>query len=358
MSSLVFKNVRHRYDREYSVNIDRLEVAAGKLVCLLGPSGCGKSTTLRLAAGLESPLEGEIQIDGEVMANDSIFVGSEDRRVGLVFQDYALFPHLSVQDNVGFGLSHLSRADRRRQSLAMLETVGMQGSADKYPHMLSGGEQQRVALARALAPNPRVLLMDEPFSGLDVVLRNRVRDETLALLKKMGTTVLMVTHDPEEAMRMADEIVLMQGGRIIQQGSPGALYSQPVNAFAASFLGDVNRVPVTAVGECYETDLGPVPAAPDIDGPVTEILVRPEAIRFLPAVDAAAPTGEVALSRNLGAFCLVDILFKSGFRATARVATLHQPIVGETCSIALNLDGVFIFPSAANAQKANNPVSN
>jgi len=346
MSNLVFNNVRHSYSSIYSVDIDHLEVGAGKLVCLLGPSGCGKSTTLRLAAGLETPSEGEILIRGEVMSGPDTFVGPEDRRVGLVFQDYALFPHLSVRANVAFGLSDLPGPERRQRSLNMLEAVGMEEAANKYPHMLSGGEQQRVALARALAPKPRVILMDEPFSGLDVVLRNKVRDETASLLKETGTTVLMVTHDPEEAMRMADEIVLMQNGRIIQQGTAGELYNHPVNAFVASFLGDVNRVPATLIGDHFNTDLGAIAVPPDIDAAaVKEVLVRPEAIRFLPTNDAEKPTGAVILSRNLGAFCLVDVEFPSGEKVTARVATIHQPNVGDSCSLTLNLVQVFVFPS-------------
>ncbi|MZR30853.1 ABC transporter ATP-binding protein [Sneathiella litorea] len=359
MSNLVFRNVRHQYDGENSVDIEYLEVGAGKLVCLLGPSGCGKSTTLRLAAGLESPLAGEISIQGEVMANDRVFVGPEDRRVGLMFQDYALFPHLTVEDNVAFGLSHLGVEERRARARAMLETVGMAPSARKYPHMLSGGEQQRVALARALAPSPRIILMDEPFSGLDVVLRNRVRDETLALLKEMGTTVLMVTHDPEEAMRMADEIVLMREGRIVQQGSAGALYNNPVNEFVASFLGEVNRVPAHRNGDVLETELGEILVESSLkDETITEILVRPEAIRFLPIVDPRAPTGEVVLSRNLGAYCLIDIVFESGFRVTARVGSFYQPKVGEKRSLSLNLSGVFIFSGPGKAQYVDKPISN
>lgn len=344
MSNLVFENVRHSYSRAYSVDIEHLEVGAGKLVCLLGPSGCGKSTTLRLAAGLESPTEGKISINGEVMADDEIFVGPEDRRVGLVFQDYALFPHLSVQDNVAFGLSHLSAPERQSQSLHMLDTVGMVEAAAKYPHMLSGGEQQRVALARAMAPNPRIILMDEPFSGLDVVLRNHVRDETQALLKEMGTTVLMVTHDPEEAMRMADEIVLMQNGKIIQQGTAGDLYNNPRNEFVASFLGDVNHVPADRQGDHLFTALGPVPIPEDLkDKTFRNVLIRPEAVRFVTETTPKSPGGDILNARNLGAFSLVDVGFLDGSKVTARVATLQTPEIGENCSISLNLKQVFVF---------------
>ncbi|MAL80172.1 MAG: ABC transporter ATP-binding protein [Sneathiella sp.] len=359
MSSLIFENVCHRYDGINSVDIDRLEVGTGRLVCLLGPSGCGKSTTLRLAAGLERPYAGRIHIAGEVMADERVFIGPENRRVGLVFQDYALFPHLTVLDNVAFGLSDLAAGERRARALQMLETVRLVDAAKKYPHMLSGGEQQRVALARALAPNPRLILMDEPFSGLDVVLRNRVRDETLALLKDMGTTVLMVTHDPEEAMRMADEIVLMQKGRIVQQGSAGALYNYPANAFVASFLGDVNRVPARRMDNAFQTDLGSIPVSVATKDIMTdELLIRPEAIRLLPVVDPSQPTAEVILSRNLGAYALVDLKFPSGVCVTARMASFSRPEAGDRCSLSLNPEGVFIFPGRENDEIGDKAVSN
>ncbi len=359
MSSLVFENVCHRYDRAHSVEIDRLEVGAGQLVCLLGPSGCGKSTTLRLAAGLEVPYCGRISINGDIVADEQVFIGPEDRRVGLVFQDYALFPHLNVFDNIAFGLTHLPARERRERAMRMLETVGLAAAAKKYPHMLSGGEQQRVALARALAPSPRVILMDEPFSGLDVVLRNQVRDETLALLKEMGTTVLMVTHDPEEAMRMADEIVLMQGGRIVQQGSAGALYNYPANAFVASFLGSVNRVPARRAGNDFVTELGSIPVSAATKAIATdEVLIRPEAIRLKPRETDHPPSAEVILSRNLGAYALVDFRLRSGLCVTARMPAFGRPEIGDRCALWLNPEGVFIFPGDENAAAGDKAVLN
>ncbi|MEP3245209.1 MAG: ABC transporter ATP-binding protein [Sneathiella sp.] len=341
MSNLIIKHLQHFNNRNFSVQIDHLEVEEGHIVCLLGPSGCGKSTTLRLAAGLENPDEGEIWINGDQVAGGHHFVGAEDRRVGLVFQDYALFPHLNVLDNVTFGLDHMTLADKKQTALHILEKLGLIMSARKFPHTLSGGEQQRVALARALAPNPKIILMDEPFSGLDVVLRNKVRDETVALLKETGTTVLLVTHDPEEAMRMADKIVLMKDGVIEQQGSPRELYSNPASEFVASFLGDVNRVDGMVRDEGVHTELGVVPYTGS--AAKCSLLVRPEAIRLTEDQVPGKPTGKVVKSRNLGPFSLIDLELPSGLRVVARAASILQPADGQICSISLDLNQVFQF---------------
>ncbi|MBL4905892.1 MAG: ABC transporter ATP-binding protein [Sneathiella sp.] len=346
MSKLVISNLHHRNNENFAVQIDHQEVDAGKIICLLGPSGCGKSTTLRLAAGLENPDAGDIFIGGDRVAGKGVFVSAEDRQVGLVFQDYALFPHLTVLGNVTFGLREKSAKDRKSIASSILQKMGLAKFADKYPHMLSGGEQQRVALARALAPNPRIILMDEPFSGLDVVLRNQVRDDTLELLKETGTTVLLVTHDPEEAMRMADQIVLMKDGRIEQQGTPADLYSRPNSEFVASFLGDVNRIKAEANGDVLETELGRIPLKnAHIMSGKCEVLVRPEAIRLGKVNGKSDPTALVLQSRNLGPFSLIELELPSGSRVTARAATILQPEDGATCAISLDQRQVFLFPS-------------
>ena len=229
------------FDGVQAVDDLSLDVGAGEIVCLLGPSGCGKSTTLRIAAGVERQQSGQVSVDGRVVSDARVHEPPEDRAIGLMFQDFALFPHLTVSENVAFVLSR--RTSNRAQIVdEYLDRVGLPGFGAKYPHMLSGGEQQRVALARALAPKPRIMLMDEPFSGLDNRLRDEVRDEALSILKEEGSAVLLVTHEPDEAMRMADRIALMRAGRIVQLGAPYHVYNYPVDREAAAFFSDINVV--------------------------------------------------------------------------------------------------------------------
>ncbi|MBN8632739.1 MAG: ABC transporter ATP-binding protein, partial [Rhodobacterales bacterium] len=218
-----------------------LSIEAGQVTCLLGPSGCGKSTTLRMIAGVERADAGEVRLDGVTVAGPGVHLPPEMRSTGLMFQDFALFPHLTVAENVGFGL-RVDRTQKARRVGELLEKVDLSGFGAKHPHELSGGEQQRVALARAQAPRPRVMLMDEPFSGLDNRLRDGIRDRTLELLKEEGTAVLLVTHEPDEAMRMADEIALMRAGHIVQKGAPYNVYNAPVDRAAAAFFSDINVI--------------------------------------------------------------------------------------------------------------------
>lgn len=236
-TALTLHNVRHAYDGHTVVKGVDLSVAPGEVVCLLGPSGCGKTTLLRIAAGLEVLQEGSVTLDDTYIAMPGQrHLPPEKRNVGLAFQDSALFPHLSVLQNVAFGLKHLASRQRRERATQLLEQLGMAKYVDVYPHMLSGGQQQRVALARALAPSPRLMLLDEPFSSLDARLRDRIRDDTLHVLKKVGAATLLVTHDPEEAMFMADRIALMRDGQIVQTGTPQALYCTPQDPFVVTFL--------------------------------------------------------------------------------------------------------------------------
>jgi iron(III) transport system ATP-binding protein len=216
---LEIRNLVRRFGGMAVVDDVSLTVMPGQVTCLLGPSGCGKSTTLRMIAGVEMQDSGEIWVDGQLICDTVFRVPPERRAIGLMFQDFALFPHLSVAENVAFGLTG-PRDARRARVEELLNRVGLMRFIDAYPHSLSGGEQQRVALSRALAPRPRIMLMDEPFSGLDNRLRDDIRDQTLEILKQEDAAVLLVTHEPDEAMRMADEIALMRRGRIVQRGEP------------------------------------------------------------------------------------------------------------------------------------------
>ena len=277
---LALESVTLRYGAILALNDVSLAAESGEILCLLGPSGSGKSTLLRLVAGVERPNSGRIHLDGAEVAGPRAFLEPERRRVGMVFQDYALFPHITIAANVGFGLKGLRRAEARSTAGSMLERVGLSRYADSYPHMLSGGERQRVALARALAPKPRVLLMDEPFSSLDGSLRDQVRRDTLALLRELGTTTLLVTHDPDEAMRAADRIALLHNGCLVQCARPRDLYARPTSTFAARTFGDINELKVNCRGGRIETPLGRFQAAGIPDGTPASLCIRPQHLRI------------------------------------------------------------------------------
>jgi len=285
-AALAVQDLRQVYGARIALDGVGWQAAAGETVCLLGHSGCGKTTLLRLIAGLESPTAGRVLLDGEEVSGPQRHVAPERRGIGLVFQDYALFPHLSVLANVQFGLRERGAVARRATALAALTRVGMQSHAEAFPHTLSGGEQQRVALARALAPQPRLLLMDEPFSNLDRRLRDQVREDTLAVLREAGTTAVIVTHDPEEALRIADRIVLMRQGRIEQSDTPEALYHAPATLFAARFFCDLNEIPAVCRDGAVVTPLGRFDAPDFPDGAAVRVCVRPQDLAPGDAPDA------------------------------------------------------------------------
>lgn len=254
-----------------------LEIRAGEIVALLGPSGCGKTTALRLAAGLEAPSQGYIYLHGQEIASAAKAMPPEERQIGMIFQDFALFPHLSVRENVTFGMSKETKKSNYADDL--LFRVGMADYSDAYPHTLSGGQQQRVAIARAMATRPKILLLDEPFSGLDARLRDQVRDQTLHLLKESGTAALIVTHDAEEAMYLADRIIVMDQGYLVQAGTPKTLYRSPTNRFVAQFFGDVNVLSGLVKNGHVHTPLGEFNSHQGLkEGTEVDVLIRPEAV--------------------------------------------------------------------------------
>jgi iron(III) transport system ATP-binding protein len=270
--------VSKRFGAVCAVDRAHLEVASGEFVALLGPSGCGKTTLLRLIAGFEVPDEGAIAVAGKTVAGP-VWVPPERRRVGMVFQDYALFPHLSVAANVGYGVPRGRRASRVRD---VLDVVGLPGYGGRYPHELSGGQQQRVALARALAPEPGIVLLDEPWSNIDALRRASMRDELAAILRDAGVTVLLVTHDREEAFSVADRIALMRDGHIVQAGSPEDVYFAPSTSWAAQFVGAANLVPGLMAAGRVETALGSFAGPADASEAPVEVVVRPELLELLP----------------------------------------------------------------------------
>jgi len=364
MEVLKLEHVSHDFGRVRAVDDVTLSVGRGELVCLLGPSGCGKTTALRIAAGLERLQQGRVLIDGEPVGDERRDVPPEDRSVGLVFQDYALFPHLDVTGNVAFGLRGWSKREREARARAVLAQVGMADFAQAHPHMLSGGQQQRVALARALAPNPKVMLLDEPFSGLDVTLRHTIRDETLNVLKSAGAATLMVTHDPEEAMFMADRVALMRAGRIVQIGPPAELYADPADKFVASFFGDINRLPGVVKGGQVQTPFGRLDAGQLAEGQAVEVLIRPEALRVQPcaAPEDRAPgqrPARVRASRLLGRSSMLhldlpangadtsapDVDAPDGVQLHARIPGRFLPEADDLLDVQLDRSQTFVFPA-------------
>ncbi len=314
-------------------------VPKGAVTCLLGPSGCGKSTTLRMIAGIEQPDSGSVRIDGKLMSDATTFLPPERRCIGLVFQDFALFPHLDVAANIGFGLRGKIAPQRIDE---LLERVGLSGYGAKFPHELSGGEQQRIALIRALAPRPCLMLMDEPFSSLDHRLRDGVRDAALDLLRDSGTTVLMVTHDPEEAMLMGDRIAVMRRGRLIQEGRPHELYDHPVDRGVAAFFSDLNRLEGRISQGSIATPLGRFPAPGLPDGSCAEVIIRPQ--HLTPTAHGGA-LARVTRARYLGRESLIELhLDGAGLALKARVPGLLLPEPGSSIRIGADPEFALILP--------------
>ncbi len=302
---LTYENVYHRYGEVQAVSDFSLDVAPGEIVILIGHSGCGKTTALRLAAGVEVPHAGRILINDQEVSGGAQFLPPEQRGVGLMFQDYALFPHLTNLANVMFGLKGLPREDAVAEARLALDRVGLGDYADAYPHMLSGGEQQRVALARAVAPRPSVLLMDEPFSGLDRSLRDEVREDTLAVLRESRVTCVIVTHDPEEALRMADRIALMRQGTLIQADVPEAIYRRPADLFVARFFCELNEIPGVVRGGKVDTPVG-LFAAPGLsEGTPAVVAIRPTGVRLRPA--GLCIPGRIERRRFLGVVEMFEV---------------------------------------------------
>ena len=295
-ASLRLSGLRKSFGRVVAVDGIDLEVEPGATCALLGPSGCGKTTTLRLLAGLETPDEGTIEIGGKVVSTPQRSLPPERRGIGMVFQDYALFPHLNVAANVGYGLGR--RPDRARVE-AMLTGVGLQGIGKRYPHELSGGQQQRVALARALVTEPQAVLLDEPFSNLDAGLREMVRAEAREILSQHGVTSVFVTHDQEEALSIADVVAVVNEGRVEQVGTPEEVYSRPANRWVAGFLGEIEVLPGSAENGTVSCEVGQLPNRAGLQGEV-DVLIRPEslAVGIVEPADRRGSQDATVVSRN------------------------------------------------------------
>jgi iron(III) transport system ATP-binding protein len=319
-------------------------LAQGEIGCLLGPSGCGKTTALRLIAGLERPSAGNIALDGAILSSTSNLVPPEARGVGVVFQDYALFPHMRVAENIAFGLRQLNKNDMLKRVSDMLALVKLEDCATKYPHELSGGQQQRVALARSLAPQPRMLLLDEPFSNLDTELRESLSHEVRGILKSLGITALVVTHDQHEAFAMADRVGIMRNGKLEQWDVPYNTYHEPATRFVADFVGQGAFIDgIVNEQGLIDTSLGALP--PDEDATVSPnkrltVLLRPDDILH---DDASPVTAEVVAKAFRGAEFLYTLKLSNGEKILSLVPSHHNHAIGERIGIRLEVDHVVTF---------------
>jgi len=346
---LKLENIELSFDGFCVLNQLNLTIGTGEFVCLLGPSGCGKTSTLRVCAGLESPISGRVIIDDTVMTDGLEVVAPELRKIGFLFQDFALFPHLNVFDNVAFGLKGYPKAATEDRVQEVLKQVRMDKFANVLPHTLSGGQQQRVALARALAPKPGIMLLDEPFSGLDSGLRAQIRDETLHVLKDNNVAAVMVTHDPEEAMFMADRIILMKNGTIVQDGTPTELYQNPTDHFAASFFGEINVIKGIVQNNEAQTVLGNVPISGFENGTLVDVLIRPENVQIQRVLNDIGSTekAHIEAARYLGRDSLLHITVEDNKGVTthlhARIQGQLLPGENETVVATMDTDQAFVF---------------
>jgi iron(III) transport system ATP-binding protein len=341
---LELSDVQHGYNGHRVLDGFSFTLARGQIGCVLGPSGCGKTTALRCVAGFEGVSAGSIRLNGEEVSRPGRTLPPERRRIGMVFQDYALFPHLTVAGNVGFGLRGLDPAARARRVQETLEVVGLVGAADRYPHELSGGQQQRVALARALAPAPQLLLLDEPFSNLDVDLRERLGLEIRDILKQQNMTAILVTHDQHDAFAIADEIGIMRRGRIEQWGTPYDLYHRPATRFVADFVGQGAFLPGAVLpGRRIRLELGIFQAnVPDEwpQGTAVDVLLRPDDILH---DDASELQAQVLHKAFRGAEFLYTLQLPGGGRVMSLVPSHHNHAVGERIGIRLEIDHLVAF---------------
>ena len=339
--ALTIRNLSKRFGATPVVRDVSLDVQPGELISLLGPSGCGKTTTLRLVAGFERPDQGSIQVEGTVVEAGRTHVAPERRRVGMVFQEYALFPHLSVAQNVAFGLP--KGRERAARVDEMLALVGLAGSGERFPGDLSGGQQQRVAVARALAPRPAIILLDEPFSNLDQSLRVQLREEIRRILRAADATAVLVTHDQEEALSISDRVGVMLDGRIRQVATPEELYHRPADRDVAQFVGDAQFLPGTASGATVETALGTLVLHRPATGPVA-VLIRPELIRIERGEPTVGAVQGMVVGRQFhGRDQIVSIAVGDGTVLSVRASSYVRLTAGASVDLTVR-DDVVAFP--------------
>lgn len=342
--SLVFHKVSRYFSDDPAVHNFSLEINPGEIICLLGPSGCGKTTLLRMVAGIDRPTSGSILLNNKELSGPNNFVPPEKRNIGLMFQDFALFPHMTIIKNVAYGLKTLGKFEAERVARISLDRVGLAQYAEDYPHILSGGQQQRVALARAIAPRPSVLLMDEPFSGLDARLRESMREETLAILHETRATCIIVTHQSDEAMRMGDRIVVMRDGRLVQADTAENLYSHPEDVFVARMFSEINEIECTVNKGELDTPVGKFSANGLGDGKKAILCVRQKAVKFVKPEEGRM--GRIVRHKFLGDIALLDVVV-DGLEAPLLVQMQQNqsPPPSKEVGISIDPESVLIFPN-------------
>lgn len=323
-----------------------LEVAEGEVIALLGESGCGKTTVLRMISGFEMPDEGRLFLNEKLISGDGFFMEPEKRGVGIVFQDYALFPHKTVSENIGFGLFRATKSERLRRIGEVMQLTGLHGLETRYPHQLSGGQRQRVALARALAPDPGLILFDEPFSNIDTVLKNQIRGEIRDILRQSGATAIFVTHDTKDVLAIADRAAVLKDGKTMQIDSPGNLYQKPVNSYVASFFGKSNFILAKPVKNGFETTIGFIPVESEFyrDQPKVTLSVRPESFQITEPNEEAAIKGRILSQKFFGEY--TELVVEVSAKGKPETITIHStqgnrhPI--SECWFVVNEEGVVV----------------
>ena len=344
MSVLILDNVALAYQDKQVLHDISLKLNEGEIACLLGPSGCGKTTLLRAIAGFKSLQAGGIKYEDHLLSSSGYTMPTEERNIGMVFQDFALFPHLSIGRNICFGIRHQKKVEKQQRLNELLELVGLTGYAQRYPHELSGGQQQRIALARAMAPRPRLLLLDEPFSSMDVELRGTLAKEIRAILKHENITTVMVTHDQHEAFSMADQIGVLNEGQLLQWDDARTLYHSPKTAFVARFVGRSNFLQGIINEQGVSTAMGVLPCESAKDftaGEKVKVLVRPEYVQL----SVSSSIRAVLVSRQFrGGYYMYTLQLSSGEEVQVLLSSLAKHQLGESVGIVLSTDRLSLFP--------------
>ena len=349
MLAVKINNLSHSINNQKVLQNINLELEKDKIACILGPSGCGKTTLLKLIAGLEKVTTGDIIINDEIVSSNTMHLKTEKRKIGFLFQDYALFPHLTVKENLNFAISNGKKEKHDIEEI--IEIIKLPNSLHKYPHELSGGEQQRVALARSIIAQPDLLLLDEPFSSLDLSLKEEVRDDTLHLLQKSNISVLIVTHDPFEAMFISNKIYIMQrDGKIVQSGSPRQLYNEPINSYVAGFFGETNKFKGMVKNAEVQTPIGKIKTHNNLESKEVVIHVRPQGIKLTQEqTPVNGIKGTVMASKLMGSFSFVHLSVLDHNNEIVHVHS-HMPasfIPGQSTAVGIEIDDeqIYVFPA-------------